>query len=101
MLVTVIRRLDTPRISLKPLCIQIRRSRSFYSIASARNVSDSVNGSVGNSPSSNRVICLVTDPLLLAFILGRRKQATTFVLGNEISEIAIPGTIIPHVQESK
>lgn len=56
---------------------------------------------LGNSPSSNRVICLVTDPLLLAFILGTRKQATTFVLGNEISEIAIPGTIIPHEQESK
>lgn len=69
MLVTVIRRLDTPRIGLKPLCIQ--SLRSFYSIASARNVSAS-SARLRNSPSSNRVICLGHRPI--APILGTRKQ---------------------------
>lgn len=54
MLVTVIRQLDTPRISLKPLCIQSQCSRSFYSIASTRNVSDSVNG-----PQEIRLLLIV------------------------------------------
>lgn len=62
----LIQRLDTPRIGLKPLCIQ--SLRSFYSIA--RNVSGSAR--LRNSPSSNRVICLGHRPI--APILGTRKQ---------------------------